>query len=187
MTRQILFGVLIVLIASWSACEKYKDPKEKDLGLTREYCNDPSAINYNDSFPGVPNNSVCIFPTDLFEGNWHFQDSVFTPDGTFLNSETYILTFTAKDPSQDSLKRKLTLTGLCPSVNINLSANRYGLALTDTLIPYTDGGQFFCQNTDTISGQFKVIRDSLNNNMKINFTIHAPDNQFLHIGKAIKQ
>ncbi|HRP89581.1 MAG TPA: hypothetical protein PKX92_06035 [Edaphocola sp.] len=187
MVKYILGVIVIALLVIFASCEKYKDTPGKDLGLTRKYCNDPRAANYNDSFPGVPDNDVCIYPNEIFEGNWQLKDSVFLQDGTFQSTAIYNLSFSKKDTLQDSLKRKIIVSGFCNAIQLHLTANKYGTAITDTLIPNTQGGQLFCQNTDTVFGQFKIIKDSLTTTMNINLTVQSSNQQYLHIGKAIKQ
>lgn len=189
--RKIQYFILITAIlgiAGLIACKKYKDPDPVDLGLTRKYCNDPIAANYNDSFPGVPDNSVCVYPTELFEGSWLFKDSVYLPDMTFVRAQDYTLTFTSRDPTLDTLRNKLFLSGFCNNGNrLELTANRFGLAMTDTLIEYTNGGQLFCNTTDTISGMFRIIFEKTGKRINIQMNEVVPDGTYLHSGYAIKQ
>lgn len=178
----------ILGIAGMAACKKYKDPDPVDLGLTRKYCNDPIAANYNVGFPGVPDNSVCVYPTELFEGSWLFKDSVYLPDMTFVRAQDYTLTFTARDPAQDSLRNRMFLSGFCSNGNrLELTANRFGLAMTDTLIQYTEGGQLFCNTTDTVSGMYRIIFEETGNRIHIQMNEEVPDGTYLHSGYAIKQ
>ncbi len=189
--RKVPYFILITAllgIAGLAACEKYKDPAPVDLGLTRKYCNDPIAANYNDSFPGVPDNSVCIYSNELFEGTWLFRDSVYLPDMTFLRTRDYTLTFNPGDPALDSLKNKVSVSGFCSNGNtLALTANRYGLAMTDTLLPNTDGGQLFCNSTDTVSGMFRLIFEPTGSRIHIQLNEHVSDSSYIHTGYATKQ
>lgn len=189
MKKVQLFLLIAALagITGFIACEKYKDPAPPDLGLTRKYCNDPIAANYNDSFPGIPDNSVCIYPTELFEGTWLFRDSVYLPDMTFVRAQNYTLTFTAQNQATDTFRNKLTLNGFCSGNTLKLTANRFGLAMTDTLIQYTEGGQLFCNPTDTISGMYRVIFEETGNRIHIQMNENVPDGSYLHAGYATKQ
>ncbi len=184
----MLPGLFCGLLAT-VACEKYKDPDPADIDLeNRVYCNDPIAANYNQGFPGKVDNSTCVYSTDFFEGTWLYIDSVYLPDMTFLSTNTYTLNFTPQDISIDTFRNRLSVSGFCPSgSSLAVTANRFGLAFTDTLIQYTDGGQFFCQPTDTVSGLFKVTTDSTGTKMNIQLTELEQDGSYIHNGYATKQ
>src|SRR5690606_36427140 len=115
MLQTNFWKVLILIVSSvllMVACEKYKDPPPtEDDRLTNPYCNDPRAINYNHGFPGKPDNSVCIFPVDLFVGNWIFTDTVYAADETILFTDTVNLQM-ATIQSDDTYS-KLEVTGWC--------------------------------------------------------------------------
>ena len=185
----IISSTALLLLSGLVACKKYKDPDGKDLGLTNKYCNDPLAANFNQGFPGTPDNSVCVYPADTFVGNWMLLDSVFLPDlTTFVAVHNYNLVFAQQSLATDSFRNKLSVSGFCSNGNkLNLTANKYNLALTDSLIDQTLGQQFFCQNTDTVSGSFKVVKDSLTTKMNILLTESNPSGTFIHVGTAIKQ
>lgn len=175
-------------IAGSGACEKYKDPAPEDIDLEgRVYCNDPVAANYNQGFPGKVDNSTCVYATDLFEGVWTYEDSVFLPDLTFVSTATYTLNFSAKDRATDTLRNSLIVSGFCPGRSLELTANRFGSALTDTLIQYTEGGQYFCRDTDTVSGMFRIMTDSTSTRMNIQLSTMTPEGGYIHNGHAIKQ
>lgn len=183
--RNLLFLSGIVALG---ACEKYKDPAPENIDLEgRVYCNDPVAANYNQGFPGKVDNSTCIYATDLFEGLWSYEDSVFLPDLTFVRAETYTLNFNAEDIATDTFRNSLVVSGFCPGRSLTLTANRFGSAFTDTLIQYTEGGQYFCQNTDTVSGMFRVMTDSTGTRMSIQLSTLTPEGEYIHNGHAIKQ
>src|ERR1043165_6289024 len=72
----IILSLALVMGFAFS-CKKWQDPAPKeDPRLTRPYCNDPEAVNYNWDFPGKPDNSVCFYPSDLFAGTYTFWDTV---------------------------------------------------------------------------------------------------------------
>ncbi|WP_124635018.1 hypothetical protein [Taibaiella sp. KBW10] len=170
------------------ACKKYVDPTKPDITLTNHYCNDPIAANYNHGFPGIPDNSVCRYPTDFFKGNWQFVDSIFYPDMRFYRTQTLSLSFTPMDQALDTFRTRLTVLGLCPNNTIlKVTANKYALALTDTLLPNVNGGQLFCSVSDTVSGFFKRTNDTLRTSMNINLTELSAADTFYHRGLAIKQ
>lgn len=189
--RKVQYYILITAllgIAGLAACDKYKDPPPTDLGLTRKYCNDPIAANYNDSFPGIPDNSVCIYPNELFKGTWLFRDSVYLPDMTFFQAQDYTLTFLPGNPALDTLKNKVTVSGFCSNGNtLALTTTRFGLAMTDTLVTYTQGGQLFCTPTDTVSGMFRLIFEATGNRIQIQMNEQAPGGSYIHTGYATKQ
>lgn len=186
LVASITIGLAFGLMFS---CTKYQDPKTPDVDLEgRRYCNDPIAANYNHGFPGTPDNSTCVYSTDFFAGNWQFVDSVFFDDFTFVRTDTYLLSMTPMDLSMDTLRNRILVSGFCGAgQQLHITANKFGLAFTDTLLSNTDGGQVFCVATDTVSGMFSVINDSLRNQMTIQLQHAAPDGKYLHIGKAIKQ
>lgn len=180
--------VLLLTVVGFVACEKYKDTAGPDLGLTRKYCNDPMAVNYNDSFPGVPDNNVCTYANELFAGTWILNDSIFTDDMTFVSAASYPISFQGFSVDEDSTKSKLLLSGLCQGDPLKIGANKYGVAVTDTLIEYTDGGQFFCSPNDTVSGIFTFRRDTLSQAyIDVYFKEWSGEEVFIHTGKAIKQ
>ena len=56
-----LTGIILLVAAS---CSKYTDdPGETDPRLSRKYCNDPEAVNYNRDFPGTAHGQARA-PTD---------------------------------------------------------------------------------------------------------------------------
>lgn len=186
--KHILLPGISTGILAIAACEKYKDPDAPNVDLgDRVYCNDPVAANYNQGFPGRVDNATCIYATEAFEGTWLFKDSVFLPDMTFLREHTYTLNFVPGALELDTLRNTLSVAGFCPSGTLAITANKFSLAFTDTLIQYTDGGQYFCQETDTVSGLFRVITDSLGTRMNIQLTEMAQDGSYIHNGFATKQ
>ena len=128
------------------------------------YCNDPAAINYNYDFPGTANNTICIYPSEVFIGTYSLEDSVYTADfATF-----YIIKDTISIYQLN--KTKLAAVGFCgPYDSIKLTANRYYRASLDSV---SANGQPLCSPKDTISGMFsRVAIDT--NIIKIDLTLYS--------------
>lgn len=181
-----IFKIVAILLPllTWYACTKYKDPAKPDVNLERRYCNNPLAFNYNWNFPGIADSSICLFPIDKFKGAWLFTDSVFTPDATLVEVLSKTLTFSA---TEDTLMQHMSVTGWCSGSSIAVTANKYGRALSDTLIEFSPGAQMICG--DTLSGSFYTYPDSvlLPATMKIDFTQSTIEGTRYHRGSAIKQ
>ncbi len=179
-------GMLACAGLLWGACKKYQDPPPTngDDRLTGHYCNNPYAINYNWGFPGIPDSTVCIFPNDQFVGSWQFTDTIMLPDSSIAEITLYHLAFSSRE---DTSRNHLSVAGFCNNNRaFQITADRFGNALTDTLIEYTDGGQFFCSESDTVSGRMNLYyeNDSL---LKINLMVLTPGGIQYHIGTGIKQ
>src|ERR1043165_5567011 len=88
----IILSLALVMGFAFS-CKKWQDPAPKeDPRLTRHYCNDPSAVNYNWDFPGKPDNSVCFYPADLFAGTYMFYDTVSASQSDlYLSADSLVL------------------------------------------------------------------------------------------------
>jgi len=172
-------GLCLLMAAS---CLKSDDPPpaEPNPDLTNHYCNDPNAVNYNRGFPGIPDNSVCTYPVDSFVGQWLWVDSVFHPDSSFNFTDTKTLAFQA---TEDTLHSHMEITGLCnnPGVPIQITADKYGTALIDSVDKHY-AGQFFCSPADTVSGRFRFPLDR-RDTMMIELTVHGPSAGY-HKGKA---
>ena len=163
------FIFILTLFAATTAvflsCKKYVDKKATpDPRLTNPYCNDPNAVNYNWGFPGVPDNSVCFYPTDVFKGVYEFHDSVqFKTTGYFVRADTLELTITKGNNTQ------FTIGGFCASGGLlSLTAGVNFYATFDTTLGRDDStvrvkGQAYCQITDTVSGS--LIKDRLNDSL----------------------
>lgn len=170
------------------ACEKYTDPVKPDVELTNHYCNDPIAANFNRGFPGIPDSSVCEYATEYFEGTWEWVDSIFDKDMSFQQRQVRNLVFTPKDLAEDTFRNHLTVSGFCDnSTLLKVTANKYAMAFTDTLIQGVYGGQISCNSTDTVSGYFKRTTDTLILSMDILLTENKPAGVFYHKGNAVKQ
>lgn len=170
----LVFPVLTGL----SSCEKWKDPQPQDLGLTRRYCNLPSAINYNRDFPGIEDNTTCIFPADPFVGNYTFEDSVYI-DGIEGSIPNGSISFSIV--KKDSIR--FELKDYCSSRNLAFTANRFYHAGTDTLL--TKGVQLYCRDLDTLQGTLDY-RGS-DSSLFIEFTVKSDTLTAVHRGRAYKK
>lgn len=161
------------------ACQKWEDSPGENLGLTNRYCNIPEAINYNHNFPGIEDSTVCVYPSYPFVGTYRFQDSVYDEFGnlTSLGSD-YTFRIIAKD------RYKFDLTDFCaPGSLMFFTADRYYRAYSDSLIG--DGRQFFCRESDTLSGQM-VYRPS-DSSLQIQWSVRSDTAFHNHSGRAYKQ
>ena len=173
---KIIFLFLLSLVAV--SCKKYKDnPAQPDPRLTRPYCNDPQAVNYNWDFPGVPDNSKCFYPSDVFTGNYLYTDSVYNGTSNLLNVQSYNLTISKTSNT------KLQLGGLCPSGSLSFTANRFARADGDTSVP---GGQPLCRPQDVISGNI-TCPDRASGFLLFDLTVAGDTGTFFHRGSAVKQ
>lgn len=147
--KKIFFALPFLSIM---ACQKATDQETPAIELTRKYCNDPYAVNYNDSFPGIPDNTKCRYPFDVFLGTWEMQDSVFRSDNSYLSANTRDITFTEVS---DTLRNKMNVNGWCSGSPLKLSANKYGKAMIVNQLPYPDSAQVACGN-DTLMGYMQI-------------------------------
>lgn len=178
--RYIVFIVLIII--SLSACKKYSDIKgvhDPRLDSTF-YCNDPEAVNYNWGFPGIPKDSVCFFPTDVFSGTYLFKDSIYTPANA--DSPALVISYTLN--LYRLTKVNFRMTGFCSGGDsLHFTADRYYKAYGDTTALT---GQTFCNILDTLSGT--MTKDMTNDTtMYIDFTVVADTGTTFHRGTAFKQ
>jgi hypothetical protein len=182
--RFVMAAIFAVPLLTWYACKKYKDPEMPDISLDGKYCNNPLAFNFNWGFPGTPDSTVCLFPTDKFTGIWQLEDSIYAPDETLLEVVSRTITFTA---TEDTLKQHMRISGWCTPSSIAVRANKFGLALTDTLIEFSAGAQIVCN--DTLSGSFYAYPDTvlMPEVMKVNLTRNTSEGMRIHRGTAIKQ
>lgn len=183
MNRRIWL-ILVVLVAL-ASCKKWKDePAVEDERLNRPYCNDPEAVNYNWDFPGKPDNSICVYPTEIFSGAYRFTDTILSTDYEYDTFYVYDITL---EPQSNS---KFIMKGFCRNGTgaLNFTADRYYRASADSVM-FPDStfmsGQLACRSLDTLSGT--IAQDPSNNkNLKINFTVLSDTGAFLHIGTAVK-
>ena len=171
------------MLAGVHSCKKYKDaPATTDPRLTNPYCNDPAAVNYNWGFPGKPDNSVCFYPTDLFQGVYELHDSVFlTSNGYYVFADTLVLTINKHDNIH------IGVIGFCSSGDsITMSAGSNYLAVVDTVI--TDSlakyGQQLCGIADTVYGT--ITKDRINDSILYINLFVASDTGVItnHLGTA---
>lgn len=177
---------LILIFSVLIGCTK-ADSSKSDARLNNStYCNEPEAINYNLGFPGVPDNTKCVFPTQVFKGSYLLYDSVLDADSKFKRIDTLNLTLTAVN------NVKLNLTGFC-SGTLTLTANRYYKSVVDSL-PIVNGsittmlsGQYLCGNMkDTISG-FITKNQIDSTKITIDFTVASDSGIIFHKGTGTKK
>lgn len=147
-----LFYLLLATTAAalLTHCRKPLEQTRPEADLTRKYCNDPRAINYNDSFPGIPDNSRCTYPDEQFIGVWWMTDSVFRMDSTFHALIEQEISFEARS---DTNRNKIALQDWCTG-SIQLKADRYGRAVVINTLSYPDSAQVAC-GTDSLMGFVK--------------------------------
>jgi len=187
-----LRGILVVaaLACAIASCAKYKDKTADPSianGFNSTYCNDPEAVNYNDGFPGTPDNSKCFYPTDVFSGTYSFTDVVYYSEDYLAApnmNRTYDLMLTPLSRTQ------LAVYGICSNGGfVSFTADRFYKAVGDSTF-YIDSvkmpGQIFCNSIkDTITGL--VSRTAYNDTLNISFTIVSDTGITFHTGKAIKK
>ncbi len=125
-----LRAILLLILISLVSCEKYKDPEPIDDPRldTNFFCNDLDAVNYNWGFPGTPDESICIFPSDVLEGDYIVADSIYSSGDSFLSATTY------PTVRLDILsKTYLSMKNYCPSDSIRLLCDRYLIISSDTV------------------------------------------------------
>ena len=176
-----ILALMVVIIAS---CSKYQDKKGPAFTGTNHYCNDATAANYNWGFPGIPDNTVCIYPSDLYVGKYIFQDYIsLLSNGLPILVDTFTLTFYRLSSS------KLAVLGFCANGDsLFLTAAPTFIASVDTTEgdSVTNWGQKLCSIGDTINGTFTKDRifDSL---MYLNLQVASDTGVVtVHIGTAKK-
>ena len=81
--------ISVFSILMFFSCKKYKDPSPiTDPRIKNHYCNDPSAVNSNWDFPGIADNTVCIYPSDIFEGNFKLYDTTINDLDSVLKTDS---------------------------------------------------------------------------------------------------
>ncbi|NDC41876.1 MAG: hypothetical protein EBZ77_10055 [Chitinophagia bacterium] len=180
----LLLGLVLLGLAIGYSCKKYTDPAPvSDPRLTNPYCNDPDAVNYNWGFPGVPDNSKCFYPTDIFKGTYLFTDSVSrTTDAITIYSQVETLQIFSLS------KTRIAITGLCGSGggdSVFFSAGKSYIATVDTLIGDTTTtvqGQFWCRRLDTVYGT--VTYNRLDSLLEFNLQVVSDSGLTTHAGRA---
>jgi hypothetical protein len=173
----LLIGICSVVLFS---CQKWQDNLSNgDPRLTHPYCNDPAAVNYNWGFPGKPDSTTCYYPTDVFKGNYLYNDSVYLPDDSLAYVKQYTLQVNALDYT------KMTVIGFCGSNHLSFTAGKYAIATADT---NAVKGQTFCRTLDTLSGTLTHITNIKGDTiwMGINFTVVSDTGSTTHKGTARK-
>ncbi len=183
MQKIFTIAALIILIAGGIfSCNKYTSPKGyTDPRLTNHYCNDPKGVNYNWGFPGIPDNTLCFYPTDVFAGKYLFRDSVYLQTGyIFIFADSIVLTIKKLSDSQ------MSVFGLCPNGDsLLMTATPLFTAYVDTLVgdTLTNWGQSFCGSKDTINGT--ISQNRIDSVLTINFQVISDTSVItLHTGHA---
>ncbi|MES2702765.1 MAG: hypothetical protein V4649_09010 [Bacteroidota bacterium] len=178
-----LFTLSLGLVQS---CTKYQDTvSTQDPRLTNVYCNDLEAVNYNWGFPGTPDNSVCIYPKDLFVGSFLVRDSMYVEStGLLIGVDSFILNFNAVGTSNS----KITANGFCGQGNLAFTATPELIATIDTTVGDSSTltrGQIFCDKKDTVSGS--ISRDFADPMLlHISFNIKRDTTRIILVGNARK-
>lgn len=186
--RYIVAILVVVTFASavFFSCKKWQDPAPVDnSNINNPYCNDPDAVNYNWGFPGKPDNTVCFYPSDLFQGTYILKDTILgAQSDLFLKADSLLITITKKSKTQ------VVLNGLCPSgKELLLSANASYTATIDTTVGDSltlNPGQFFCRDLDTVAGALALDKAD-SSLVYLNFTVVSDTGKTIYSGRAIKQ
>ncbi|HRO42122.1 MAG TPA: hypothetical protein PL009_04775 [Flavipsychrobacter sp.] len=184
-----VFGLLLFTILF--SCKKWSDPAApQDPRLDdNKYCNDPEAVNYNWNFPGQPDNSVCIFPADLFKGTYLFTDSIYNSQNVFDSARSQNIFTLQVFPIGKRTLRILGFCGLTDSLKFTAERSTYR-ATADTTIFLNDTtkvyGQFFCRTQDTLTGFFMKSHTDTNA-LKIDLQVISDTGIYFHRGTAVKQ
>ena len=170
----------MALFGTTMACKKYTDePGQYDSRLSRKYCNDPLAVNFNRDFPGTPDNSVCYYPADVYKGQYTFIDSIYSGNNILMAEVPLVLNFSA------SSQTRLTLSGFCGSggSSITLTANRQLRANADTTV---GTGQLLCRSKDTVSGYISQLAGD-STKLHFFFTVVSDTGVAFHQGTGYRQ
>ena len=178
------FWAYLLFCAFFAGCKaKEQSFPETDPRLgERAYCNNPTAVNYNWDFPGRPDSSVCIFPSDLFAGNYRFTDSIYFGGGELDSARSgtaYTLNIARINNTQ------MRLSGFCAGgQTVPLTGTRTQFrAVVDTV---TLRGALFCRPADTVTGYiFRRLTDTLN--LSVEFTVYSDTGVNLHRGTLRRQ
>ena len=181
----ISFAVIIGIYLC-ASCNKWKDPAPvNDPRLTNLYCNNPAAVNYNLGFPGKPDNSICFFPSDLFQGSYLLKDSVYVSNsGLFLKADSIIIRIVKISDA------KIAVVGFCSSgTQLFLTAGPTYIATMDTLVGDSNSlnkGQLLCRIQDTISGT--ITKDRVDSSLlHVFLTVVGDTGTTVITGNARKQ
>lgn len=182
----LIFSTLTIGLFLFVSCDKWKDPAPvNDPRLTNLYCNNPAAVNYNLGFPGKPDNSICFFPSDLFQGSYLLKDSVYvSTSGLFLKADSFMIRIVKINDS------KIAVVGFCNSgTQLFLTAGPTYVATMDTLAGDSttiNKGQIMCRIQDTISGT--ITKDRIDSTLlHVFLTIVGDTGTTVITGNARKQ
>lgn len=147
--------MLCVFMLGFISCDRYEDKTLQDWDDQDNsyYCNQADAINYNWGFPGLINDSICIFPNEVFEGTWYLTDTIFNDTlGIEQIQERWV---TIDWVADDTISYKLKMMGFCEEDQpLYFDANRFMLAnIVDDL--EDTNGQLYCDLTSSISGNIR--------------------------------
>lgn len=173
----------VLLTAGIVSCKKWQDPvSQQNPQIANPYCNDPDAVNYNWGFPGKPDNTVCFYASDLFQGTYKLYDTVYDPKSDlFLSADSMIITVSK------IAKKKVSVAGMCiDGQKITFSTQAAYLASSDTTVGDSltlHPGQFFCRTQDTVTGT--LMRDKVDTSLiYISLTVVSDTGTTLHVGRA---
>ena len=177
---KVFFFIVIVCLSSFLACTKWTDTQSaSDPRLTQKYCNDPFAVNYNWGFPGLPDNSTCVYPADLYLGTYLFHDSIYSIANVLIDTNQILLHIYKQKMD------KVAILGFATAADsLFVSVLKNGNGSLDSLqnIP----GQLLSNTLDTLNGNcFKYLSDTLR--LKINWKLKTDTGIYFHKGSAIKQ
>lgn len=177
-------AAIIIICCSAVSCSKVEEQQSPDISgqLTSHYCNDPDAANYNVGFPGIPDNSVCVYPYDKFLGEWEVHDSIFKADSSF--HEVIIRHFNIQAATFDTNKTAMMIHDWC-STPIEIFCNKYGKAYIKNMLDYPDSAQVVCSN-DSIMGTFTLINNE-DSAMRISLINKNTVGHFFHKSTAVKR
>jgi hypothetical protein len=173
------------------ACKKWSDPTaQTDPRITeRHYCNDPGAVNYNWNFPGVPDNSTCFYPSEVFKGTYLYKDSVYSSTNVFDSAASLIIYTLQLIPLDHS---RFIIKGFCLSNDsLKFTAERTSYrANADTTFKLNDTtslyGQPLCRIQDTLTGY--LTKDRIDSTkLYLELTVQSDTGINFHRGTAIKQ
>lgn len=175
------FTILAIFLSCFlllQSCEKWKDQPAKNLGFTNKYCNIPAAINYNIGFPGIEDNSTCIYPSTPFAGNYRFRDSIYNNANELTIGDSINFNISVTDSFRFSIQN------FCSNTNpLKFKANRYYRAEADSIIGA--GTQLMCRTQDTLSG--RVEYRNTDSSLYIEWTIVSDTAINFHKGRAYKK
>lgn len=185
--------IFILAFCVLASCKKYEDKVgNPDERLNNShYCNDPEAVNYNWGFPGVPDNTICLYPTHFFGGKYTLVDTIYYSN-EFKLARVDTLTIQLDSINRQFLQFRAVGSNnvWCTDKFLTLTADRFFRANVDSLILPDSvklNGQVYCRN-DTISGS---ITTSQNDPMHLHldFTVISDTGSGLtfHKGTATKQ